>query len=97
MNTYSSKQFHYDPEDMMFSVEASELARYPFARIYPDACDEGFVIRSAKTGKEVTYYIDHVEKDKKENEIKFWLLRPIEASIKKVPTARGTKVIVFND
>lgn len=75
---------------------ASGLMTTPnvFHRIYPDACDEGITI----VGKshEVDFVMSRVDRDE-EGDLRFYELVPTRESLRKVPEAAGTKVILFND
>ena len=88
--------FFYHPENRTFSQEISSLGRYDlFQRIYDDACDTGFTMVSKKTGKEVVFFLSK-DIDWAGDEGK-WIFEPIPESIRKVPAAKGLKVIIFND
>jgi hypothetical protein len=64
-NTYlSTREFSYSAKTKCFVAEASDFGskRY-FGRVYDDACDEGFVLVSAKTGDSVVLALDSVDQD----------------------------------
>ncbi len=94
----TTSQFHYYAAEKEFVVEASNLGRNQpqFHQVYPDSCDEGLTLVSAKTGKEVDYAVNHTEKDR-EGDIAYWELTPTRESLRKVPQARGTTVTILND
>jgi hypothetical protein len=96
LKTYNSKQFRYEACTTTFYAEASDLGRNPFDRIYSDACDEGFSIESAKTGKVGVFYLSHTKIDR-DNDIVYWELKPTAETIQRIPRLHGIKVIVFND
>lgn len=97
MNTYDWKDFSYEAANRTFTAEASALAggsRSPFGRVYPDACDEGLVIRGR--GAEIAYAVTEVKRDN-DNDLMYWKLTPTPESLRRVPAARGTSVVVLND
>jgi hypothetical protein len=92
----STDKFHYHPEDRLFTQEISSLGKdFRFGQVYDDACDEGFVLISKKTEKEIILYVDR--HDMNDDEIVGWWLKPTSESIKKVPEAQGIRVLVIND
>lgn len=42
-------------KDNVFVTDASDLGDFDLGRVYDDACDEGFTIISAKTGKAAVF------------------------------------------
>jgi hypothetical protein len=95
----STDQLTYSKESKRFSCEASNLngnCGSLFHRIYPDACDAGLTIISARTGIPVDYYVDEYKLDS-DGEIWGWDLKPTPESIRKVPSASGTSLLIFND
>lgn len=97
MPIHSTKEFDWDKKTSTFTAEASEL-RWPIGwptlgQVYDDACDEGFTLVSAKTGKEVPVAIEKVDED---NDFSGgW------SKIAFVPANRADRdkfrVVVFND
>jgi hypothetical protein len=65
-------------------------------RLYDDACDVGFMVKSDITGSLVTYYMSNVLKDA-EQEVLGWEYRPTVESIHSVPECADTRAVVFND
>lgn len=52
----STNRFRYDPVENVFTAEASDLGpSFRLGRIYDDACDQGFTLVSALTGREVVF------------------------------------------
>jgi hypothetical protein len=98
-NKVSSKMFTVRIDmwkKYVFSTFISDLGRsFHFTRVYNDSCDEGLTIVSSKTGKEVTFAINKV--DKSEGDIRYWELLPVKESIQRVPAAKNCKVLIFND
>ena len=95
---FSSNRFTF--EDGCFISEASDLGNNHLQKLYDDSCDVGLVIRSEKTQKSVTYYLDHIEYhrlDKLTMDATSWEYRPTTESIREVPECKGTSVTVFND
>lgn len=55
---HSTKQFSYNKTDKTFVTEASSLGKTNlFDRLYPDACDVGFWLKSHKTGKQILFFL----------------------------------------
>ena len=100
----TTKFFHYDPKDRTFSQEISTLegngmaggGQPTFHQIYQDSCDVGLTLVSAATGKEVDYVVSLTEKDA-EGDVQCWHLVPTKQALRKVPEARGTSIVIFND
>lgn len=62
----STKELTWWPEDNQFSGYISDLSRRHFnhsRRIWDDACDVGFELKSAKTGKSVIFALEKVDTD----------------------------------
>jgi hypothetical protein len=57
--------------DKLGVIDASDLGRRVSARVWADSCDDGFRIRSPRTGAEQLFVFSHVEKDK-EGDVCFW-------------------------
>ena len=95
----STDQLYYSKESKRFSCDASNLCDIGtslFHRIYPDACDLGLTIISARTGVPVDYYVDEYKQDS-DGDIWGWELKPTPESIRKVPSAYQTSLLIFND
>jgi len=67
-----------------------------FHQVYSDACDEGLTLISHRTGEEVDYVVIEEERAN-DGEIVSWVLAPTKLALKRVPRARGTKIIIWND
>jgi hypothetical protein len=65
-----------------------------FHQIYTDAADEGITVIGKS--QEVDYVLIKVNRDE-DGDLKFYELAPTLASIRKVPSAARTKVVIFND
>lgn len=66
----STSLFHY--EDGLFTAEASDLPRdFRLGPIYDDACDVGFTLVSARTGKTRVFAFQRTIYDPREGE-KLW-------------------------
>jgi hypothetical protein len=92
---FPSTMFMWHNKDRVLSADVSELTcgngfRNPFTRIYNDACDEGFAIRSNYTNTLVVFAVSHVEV--REGDILWWDLKPVKLGDNKLVTVR-----VFND
>ena len=96
---HSSKQFRYDAADKTLSAFASDMENRHLERLYDDACDVGFAVKSDNTGNVIVYVmtspIYHGEGE--DREIGGWCYTATSDSIRKHPECIGTKAIVFND
>ena len=92
----SSDRFTYNSRARCFVSEASDLHDCHLQQLYPDACDVGFVMQSARTQTQAEYYLHHVHKDR-EGDITHWEYRPTSFSQRNVPNCVGTTVQIFND
>lgn len=84
--------FTWLPEHRELVADISDLGKGdPFQRLYDDACDIGFSIRSHHTGRVVVYALHRVKKDC-EGDVLCWTFKPI-------PTrgAPDVNVCLFND
>lgn len=88
----STALFHYDAETKCFSVEDSELQGDGIVellgRLYDDACDEGFVLVSQRTGKEVPMFLASI--DTNDGDIAGWQFKPASPR-------HSFSVLVIND
>lgn len=92
-----SDKFTYDRTTRTFSAEASDFPNHaPFQRLYDDAVDVGFTMKSTKTGAEVVYTMEQVHRDG-EGETTHWTFVPTRESYNRHREAVNTKVVVFND
>jgi hypothetical protein len=73
----------------------SEISETPVSRVFDDACDDGFWVRSIKTGNRVCFVVWDVKRDS-EGEILSWELVPLSPS-GRPDTARQVRVVLFND
>jgi len=98
---WSTKEFHWDAKEKLFSVEISTLAgplrdRKPvFGQVYDDACDEGIVLVSHKTGREVVCAVEKVDTDS-EGDVAGWNLVPINKKSGR-PMKNWFRVLIIND
>jgi len=96
---FESKQFDWHADTQTFVEEISTLSQggkvRVFSQVYDDACDEGFVMISSKTGQRVVYVVDG--HDMNDGDIMGWKLIPTRDSIRRVPSCKGTKVLIIND
>lgn len=94
-NKISTRQFFFDKEDGMFTQEISSLGTLAgnlMGQLWDDACDQGFVLVSHRTGEEIPFYLDVTERDR-EGDIQCWNFK----SASKDPDMRYLTVSVFND
>ena len=92
----STRQFSWHGQEFEYVGEMSSTNG--FGQVYDDACDEGLTLVSARTGQEVVFVVDHVERDA-DGDVRFWLLRPVGRSERPLnqPTIFQTKIRLFND
>ena len=57
-------------------------------RVYQDACDAGFIVRSHRTGREKAFVEARVERWR-DGEVKYWEFEAVDRS--------GTLVRIYND
>jgi hypothetical protein len=84
-----TERFTYVPAQNMFVAEASDLPR--LGQVYDDACDEGLTLISQRTGREIVFAVNGVERDR-DGDVQYWDLRPVRPA----EWAAGT-VRIFND
>lgn len=88
----STRRFFYQKDAGLLTAEISDFGPgFGFGQVYDDACDEGLTLVSHKTGTEVTYGVEHVERDR-EGDLLYWDLRPADRKLDYLPTVR-----IFND
>lgn len=96
----STKDFHYDSDSKCFTAEISSLSngrtRAVFDAVYDDACDEGFVLVLHKTGDEITFVIDEIDRGS-EDDIAGWNLIPINRRSGLRDYTKDFTVFVIND
>ena len=105
--SFSSKLFRFDKSKNAFFGEASQLEHSAggmggkfWGQVYPDACDIGFAICSAKTGAEVTFVQNGCVRT--EDGIRSWTFWPYRTANKHLSDVqwnkvKDTSVVVFND
>lgn len=76
-----------------FIGEMSEIGRQfkYFGRVYDDACDIGFTIISAKTGKHAVFALEKEVGDENDHEIMAWEFRCV------TPGLTNLTAVIFND
>jgi len=87
----NSTGFTYYKDDNEFVAEASDID-FRLERIFPDSADAGFKMVSARTGKELTFYLDHEEKSN-EGELQAWHFKAYTRD----SALKNITAIVFND
>ena len=65
-------------------------------RLYDDAMDVGFAIKSDKTGNVITFSMVDVKRDD-EGELQYWTYAATADCIRKYPECRKIQIIIFND
>ena len=96
---HSSRQFSYSDKDKTLVSEASDLDNRHLERIYDDACDVGFAVKSEKTGAVVVYVMSSpiYRGEGEDRELSGWNYEPADFSVRKHPECVGTKATIFND
>lgn len=98
MVSINLKRFLWDKGNRLLAADASNLGpacegNWWLRRIYPDACDVGIRIFSAKTGKSMTFYLEREERDA-EGDLVAWHFRPVPESRRE---CNVDEVVIFND
>jgi hypothetical protein len=93
-NRLHVRQMTWLPGTRTFSAELSEVRGFEPAQIYRDAADVGLVLEG-RTGKEVTYAF--AREDRFGEQVMGWRFVPTPESLRAVPRARGTSVLIIND
>jgi len=88
-NLYYTNQFSYDKKTKTFVAEVSNLINPTFTG------SQDIILISKKTGNRVGYYFTLA--DVVAGEIKGWRFEPTIDSIRKIPSCKGTKVLIIND
>lgn len=88
VTAYSTNLFSYNKETNTFMAEASTLCKgNPLYQIFNDACDYGFWMESARTGKLMLFLFESTDRSLNENEIYGWRLKSEE----------GFNALIIND
>ena len=101
---YDAKLFSWDHASRTASIEASDLrglgistlAQF-FSRVYDDACDVGFGLRSGVTGKTVYFILDYQIEAESARGIACWEFRVAQESANRHPSLKDWTVVIFND
>lgn len=78
-----TKHFDWIPELSEFVAEESDLRGRGYnalGRLYDDACDQGFVLVSHKSGAKIPVYLAETETDN-EGDIVGWHFKPVDSRI----------------
>jgi hypothetical protein len=78
-------------------VDITDLNRPTMGRLYDDACDIGFAIRSERGNLVHFYKGEEVSESADENEIDYWICYPCAEDVRRFPGLEGWKVILVND
>lgn len=88
--TIPMEMFAFWKADNSFTTFASGLRGFNFTgRIFNDSVDEGFVMKSGKTGREVIFNLKKIERDA-DDDIMFWSFTGVHGS-------KTFTVKIFND
>lgn len=93
-------QFSFSTQTQCFTAEASDFGGgFITSQVYDDACDEGFVIRSPNTGKEILFVGDGVDEDS-EGDIAGWRFKAYKERQRNglwTRTAHTFTALIIND
>jgi hypothetical protein len=97
---HTTRGFTYDKKIKALVSEASTITAGDkhalFGRVYDDACDEGFVLKSHVTGGEIVFAIDKIDLNS-DGEVMCWYLVPIRKATGRQDPSRDFHVLVIND
>jgi hypothetical protein len=88
-----TSRLNYNAAERTFSEEASTIGAP--GRVYDDACDVGYTLVSARTGREVVFAETFTRYDN-EGDIVYWVYEP-EPYQRRLGELAGVRLIVFND
>ncbi len=96
MNRINTNQLTH--EGNYFTGDISDLGpNFRLQQVYADACDVGFVLVSARTGKELTMVQCDTISDS-DGEVKGWGFEPTRKSIRQIGQhVAHLRVILYND
>jgi hypothetical protein len=77
-------------------VEASTVGFERFERLYDDACDEGVVMRSPRTGNDTRWYHTDTVRDADQDVVE-WVFKPCSESVAKIPSIAFLTLRIIND
>jgi hypothetical protein len=98
---FSISEFDYLGK-LQYAADISSLSQGGkfsiFHRIYNDACDEGFTVKSFKTNIELEMVLDRVDEagNGSDREIQGWNFIPTATSARKYPMFKNMKILVVN-
>ena len=88
----SSKMFNYNAAAQVFTADASDLGRgFNLGQVYDDACDVGFTIISAKTGKPAVFVETETHYDANDDDVAVWEFNCV------TPGLKNLKAMIYND
>lgn len=94
----STAQFDYDPKERLLVAEISDLGKdFRFEQIYPDSCDPGFTMVSAKTGDLVDFVEVGQDRSDSGEDIAGWRFEPKPEHVRRNPKVKGLRVLIIND
>jgi len=90
-----STRFTIDRRNQRLIADASDLPAALFERIYPDSCDEGLRVESARTGKVSTWAVaQYIRND---GDLLLWVLYPTPETLRAQPELNGWDMKIYND
>jgi hypothetical protein len=96
---HSSNQFSYSNHNKTLVAEASDLDNRHLERLYDDACDVGFAVKSEKTGKVVVFVMQSpfYQGQGEDRELAGWHYVPTSESFRNIPECQNMEAKIFND
>lgn len=94
---YRTKQFAH-PSAFHFTAEASELApavRPLFGQVYEDAADDGLILVSDRTGREVRLSV--IKEHMRDGDITHWELASIPEDTRRLRLRQPITMVIYND
>lgn len=86
----STDQFSWNSDKSQLSAEASDLKGFEPYPLYPDACDVGFHLKSARSGDVVMMVETGCMLDD-DGDTAYWIYEPVNYN------GRAFTLIIFND
>ena len=97
--TYNTRNMFRHP-DGTFSAEISEMSagghRQVFGQVFPDSCDEGLLLVSHHSGREVRMVVTKTVRDK-DGDLTHWCLRSLAEDERKFQLPYAIELTIFND
>jgi protocatechuate 3,4-dioxygenase beta subunit len=97
--SHSTEGLFINP-DKTLSADISDLSmgntKQVFGQVYDDACDDGLILVSHKTGQEVRMVVTRTVHDK-EGDVTHWCLRSVRADERRLELPYTLELTIYND